>query len=248
MRYFGHACILLEAKQYSILLDPLISYDSQVSGDVLSLKDLPDQIDYLLISHNHQDHVVLKTLLQIRHKVKKVIVPSCNSGMIQDPSLARIFKHLGFNNVIELSELNSITDNTIKITALPFIGEHSDLDIKTKTGYHILLNGGSFVFLIDSRNMDPYIYDNVFSLLGKINYIFLGMECVGAPMSWLYGPLFFHKIDRNFDNQRRLAGSDFEKAKRLIQSSKCNNVFIYAMGLEVWLSHILTLNYDDNSP
>lgn len=248
IRYFGHACILLETSKLSILIDPLIAYDSQTQSENFSFKDLPDKIDYLLISHNHQDHVVFESLLQLRHKVKHVIVPQNNTGMIQDPSLALIFERLGFQSIIESIEFKKISDLNMTITPVPFIGEHSDLDIRTKIGYHIVLNNHSFLFLIDSRNMDSSLYENTFRIIGRTDYIFLGMECVGAPMSWLYGPLFSNKITRNYDNQRRLSGSDFAKAQQIIQSTKCNNIFIYAMGLEQWLSHILTLNYNDNSP
>ncbi len=70
MRYFGHACILVETSEVSILLDPLISYygyESSVSH--FSDCDLPDVIDYVIITHNHQDHILLETLLPLREKL-----------------------------------------------------------------------------------------------------------------------------------------------------------------------------------
>ena len=55
MRYFGHACILIETKEISILVDPLISYYGYTS-DVSRFSDfhLPDTIDYILITHNQK--------------------------------------------------------------------------------------------------------------------------------------------------------------------------------------------------
>jgi hypothetical protein len=35
----------------------------------------------VLITHNHQDHILFETLLQIRHKVSEIIVPRGGSGM-----------------------------------------------------------------------------------------------------------------------------------------------------------------------
>ena len=90
-RYFGHACILIEAKGLTMLSDPVLSYtyESQVSR--YTYADLPDKIDYVLITHDHQDHVLFETLLQIRHKVETVIVPR-GGGSLQDPSLKLILK------------------------------------------------------------------------------------------------------------------------------------------------------------
>lgn len=62
MRYFGHACILLETKDVSILVDPVISYYGyQTDVSIFSDADLPDTIDYVLITHNHQDHILFAT-------------------------------------------------------------------------------------------------------------------------------------------------------------------------------------------
>src|SRR2546428_7193652 len=52
-RYFGHACVLIETGGMSMLFDPVLSYtyDSEISR--YTYLDLPDTIDYVLISHNH---------------------------------------------------------------------------------------------------------------------------------------------------------------------------------------------------
>src|ERR1700719_3917403 len=86
-RYFGHACILLEMCGVSLLFDPVLSYTYQSDISRYTYLDLPNSIDYVLITHNHQDHILFETLLQIRHKVKTIIVPKGGSGHLQDPSL-----------------------------------------------------------------------------------------------------------------------------------------------------------------
>src|SRR5262245_36249053 len=60
-RYFGHACILLETKDVSMLFDPVLSYTYESSLSRYTYKDLPDSIDYVVITHNHQDHVLFET-------------------------------------------------------------------------------------------------------------------------------------------------------------------------------------------
>src|SRR5581483_9400883 len=76
MRYFGHACILVETRDISILVDPLISYYGYHSDvEHFSDADLPETIDYVLITHNHQDHILLETLLPLRHRIRNIVVP-----------------------------------------------------------------------------------------------------------------------------------------------------------------------------
>ena len=94
MRYFGHACILVETKDLTILIDPVISYYGYMTEiDRFSDVDLPDEIDYVLITHNHQDHILFETLLPLRHKIKNIVVPRTTNGALQDPNLKLMFNN-----------------------------------------------------------------------------------------------------------------------------------------------------------
>jgi L-ascorbate metabolism protein UlaG (beta-lactamase superfamily) len=248
MRYFGHACILIETKEVSILVDPLISYygyESSVSH--FSDIDLPDVIDYVLITHNHQDHIMFETLLPLRHKIRNIIVPATNSGALQDPSLKLAFEHIGFRNVREIGELESIKFVNCTVTGLPFTGEHSDLNIKTKSCYHIAIGKSTFLFVADSRIMEARLYQHVQRITGDVDVLFLGMECEGAPLSWLYGPLMMEDIARDNDQSRRLAGSDFEKGMHLVDIFHPKEAYVYAMGQEPWLEFISSIKYTPES-
>ncbi|MGH9826264.1 MAG: MBL fold metallo-hydrolase [Blastocatellia bacterium] len=84
IRYFGHACLLIESKGTSILTDPVIGYRVENGIQRYSYSDLPARIDYVLITHNHQDHCMLESLLQLRHKVGQVVVPRSAGGSLVD--------------------------------------------------------------------------------------------------------------------------------------------------------------------
>ena len=248
MRYMGHACILIETKDISILVDPLISYygyHSDVSH--FSDVDLPNTIDYVLITHNHQDHVLLETLLPLRHKVKKIIIPRTRSGALQDPNLKLMFDHIGFDNVVEIDEMESIDFVDSRITGVPFTGEHCDLDIKTKICYHVKIEEFSLLFVADSRVIEPRLYEHVRKMTGGVDVIFLGMECDGAPLTWLYGPLMLDSVSRENDSSRRLAGSDCEKGMGLINIFNPKEAYVYAMGQEPWVEFISSVKYTDES-
>jgi len=248
MRYFGHACILVETKDISILVDPLISYYGYNSSvDHFSDVDLPDTIDYVLITHNHQDHILFETLLPLRHKIKNLIVPRTNSGKLEDPDLKLMFQNVGFSNVIGMDEMETINFSDAVITGLPFIGEHSDLNILTKMCYLIKIGEFKLLFLADSRIVEPALYQNIHRHIGNVDVMFLGMECDGAPLTWLYGPLLTKKLARDMDGSRRLAGSDCEKGMALVDIFNPKEAYVYAMGQEPWCEFISSIKYTDES-
>ncbi|ELR69813.1 beta-lactamase domain protein [Fulvivirga imtechensis AK7] len=248
MRYFGHACILLESEDISILVDPLISYYGYESSvEHFSDIDIPDEIDYVLITHNHQDHILFETLLPLRHKIKNIIVPRTTSGDLQDPNLKLMFNNIGFNNVIEIDEMEEVKFGNCTITGLPFTGEHSDLNIKAKACYHVAYNDFTFLFMADSRVVEAELYRHVHQFVGDVDVIFLGMECDGAPLSWLYGPLLLEELGRDHDQSRRLSGSDREKGMHLVDIFHPREVYVYAMGQEPWVEFISSIKYTAES-
>jgi L-ascorbate metabolism protein UlaG (beta-lactamase superfamily) len=248
MRYFGHACILIETKEVSILVDPLVSYYGYESSvEHFSDIDLPDKIDYVLITHNHQDHILFETLLPLRHKIGNIIVPRTNSGELQDPSLKLMFNSVGFDNVMEIDNMGEIMFNNCVVTGIPFTGEHSDLNVQAKTCYHIAVDKYTFLFVADSRIVEPRLYHYIHKAIGDVDVIFLGMECDGAPLSWLYGPLLTEELARDKDQSRRLSGCNFEKGMHLIDIFKPKEAYVYAMGAEPWLEFISTIRYTPES-
>lgn len=246
MRYFGHACVLIETKNISILVDPVISYYGYNSSiDHYSNYDLPDKIDYVLITHNHQDHVLLETLIPLRHKIKNLIVPATTSGALQDPNLKLMFKTIGFERTIEIQDMESLHFSDCTVTGIPFIGEHSDLNIQCKMCYHLKFGEFSILFVADSCNVETRLYEHIHERIGDVDIVFLGMECEGAPLSWLYGPLRTQDLSRDRDRSRTLSGSNYARGKALIDVFAPKEVYVYAMGLEPWLEFISSKRYTD---
>jgi L-ascorbate metabolism protein UlaG (beta-lactamase superfamily) len=248
MRYFGHACILIETEELNILVDPLVSYYGYESSvEHFSDIDLPDVIDYVFITHNHQDHILFETLLPLRHKIKNIIVPRTTSGELQDPNLKLMFNAVGFKNVVEIDNMEEINFGNCTVTGIPFTGEHSDLNVQAKTCYHIAVDKFTFLFVADSRIVEPRLYKHIHKAIGDVDVIFLGMECDGAPLSWLYGPLLTEELARDKDQSRRLSGCNYEKGMHLINIFHPKEAYVYAMGAEPWLEFISTIRYTAES-
>src|SRR5712691_3031114 len=103
------------------------------------------------------------------------------------------------------------------------------------------------MFVADSCNVDPVIYEKVHAATGDIDVLFVGMECQGAPLSWLYGPLLTQRVERRIDESRRLNGSDCDQAWRLAEEFRARAVYVYAMGQEPWITHIFSIRYTEDS-
>ncbi|NEQ47683.1 MAG: NAD-dependent epimerase/dehydratase family protein [Leptolyngbya sp. SIOISBB] len=247
IRYFGHACVLIETADVAILVDPLVSYDQPHGMTRYSYADLPDTIDYALITHNHQDHVMLETLLQLRHKIRHLVIPQGQKGSLIDPSLKLALQQIGFDQVQTLDELDTIPLPEGEIISLPVLGEHGDLNIATKTAYWIQLRGRTILCAADSNNLDPQLYQHIHHLFGPLDVLFIGMECDGAPYTWAYGPLLPQPVPRHLAQSRRLDGSNADRAIALVHQLQPQQVYVYAMGQEPWLTFITSISYTDDS-
>jgi L-ascorbate metabolism protein UlaG (beta-lactamase superfamily) len=247
IRYYGHACVLVEWNGVSILTDPWIGTRSLKSEvDRLSYDDLPEKIDYVLITHGHHDHYVPETLLRLRRKIGCLVVPHNFGLFYTDPSLKLMSKRLGFKTVREVDTLESIDFPDGEIIAIPFLGEHADLP-HGKTGYVIRAGNEAVLFAADSNCLEKQIYEHVRRLVGSINTVFLGMECVGAPHSWLYGALVPAKLEYSQDKSRRTKACDARSALDLLETLRSQRVYIYAMGGEPWLQYSMGLGNSEDS-
>jgi L-ascorbate metabolism protein UlaG (beta-lactamase superfamily) len=238
---------LIETKEISIMLDLLISYENSNGIRRYTYADLPETIDYVLLTHNHQDHCVLETLLQLRHKIRNIVVPKSNGNGLSDPSLKLILQNLGFRHVTEIDEMEKIEIEGGMLLGLPFLGEHADLNIRTKIAHLISLKGRLILCAADSNNIEPRLYEHISRLIGTVDVFFLGMECDGGPLSWLYGPLMTKPLSRKHDLSRRLNGSNCHRGMGIIDCLRPKQVYVYAMGQEPWLTYLTSILYTEES-
>jgi L-ascorbate metabolism protein UlaG (beta-lactamase superfamily) len=247
IRYLGHACVLIEWNGISVMTDPWVGVRPAEGGiERIAYQDLPEKIDFALITHAHHDHFVPETLLRLRHKIECLVVPRTHGLFYTDTSLKLMAKKLGFKNVVELDSLESIKVPDGEIIGVPFLGEHADLP-HGKTAYIIRAGNERILFAADSDCLDHRLYEHLRRILGDIETVFLGMECVGAPLSWLYGALLPSKLNYTQDQSRRTKGSDSKAALALLEAVGAKRVFIYAMGNEPWFQYSMGLGLSEDS-
>ncbi len=82
--WFGHSTILFKIENKIIITDPVFNNASPFSligpapfryENNLTIDDLPNKIDVVLITHDHYDHLDYKTIKTIHPNVEKFLVP-----------------------------------------------------------------------------------------------------------------------------------------------------------------------------
>jgi L-ascorbate metabolism protein UlaG (beta-lactamase superfamily) len=83
MVWFGHSSYLLSLHGTTILVDPTFCSGAPFSfvnkafpgTSVYQPEEMPDVIDYLIITHDHYDHLDYKSFLRLKSRVRQIICP-----------------------------------------------------------------------------------------------------------------------------------------------------------------------------
>ena len=81
--WFGHSSYFIQLNGVSFLVDPVFSkfgspfrfFNKVFPGSDFYTADLMPEIDYLVITHDHYDHLDYPTVKSLKNKVKQVILP-----------------------------------------------------------------------------------------------------------------------------------------------------------------------------
>ena len=247
LSYIGHACVLVEWGGVSILTDACIPVQPLEDRTArMSFSDLPERLDFVIITHNHQDHYVLETLLRLRHRIDCLLVPRSYGLLCGDLSLRILSEKLGFHNVKEMDTLESVSFPGGCIIGIPFFGEHADL-AHGKIAYVVRCGEEQILFAADSDCISPEMYERIRKCIGCVQTVFLSVENVGAPLSWVNSPLFPKQPNADIEQQRRYHACDAGRALQMLEALGAQRLYTYAMGLEPWMEHLLGLNMTKDS-
>jgi glyoxylase-like metal-dependent hydrolase (beta-lactamase superfamily II) len=247
--YIQHACVLLEHGGTSVLIDPVISPRPAGRGGI-GFADLPPRIDYALITHAHADHFHIETLLRLRHRIGRLVVPRASGLLVGDVSLRRMALALGFPDVIELDWFETLPLPTGgAVVAAPFLGEHGDL-AHAKNAYVVRLQPGGtqVLFAADSTCLDDACYRRLVEAVGPISTVFLNTEVEGSPLTFTIEAIFPRSRDRRREKTRTCRGSNAAEGLALARALGARRLYNYAMGLEPALSYIVGPPSPPDSP
>ncbi len=119
--WFGHSSYLIRAAGLNILVDPVFSgaaspfafaVKAYPGADAYGVADLPP-IDVLVLTHDHYDHLDYATLLELRGKVGRVVMPLGVGGHLRAWSFApELLTELNWHESTELAP-------GVRLTATP---------------------------------------------------------------------------------------------------------------------------------
>jgi L-ascorbate metabolism protein UlaG (beta-lactamase superfamily) len=165
--FINHSTFLIQLDTLNILTDPIWSERCspvQWAGPKrnrppgVTFKSLPN-IDLVLISHNHYDHLDKNTILALQKEhAPQFIVPL---------GVSPFFKRLGIQNVIEIDWDEEIEFKSLKIKGTPAVHFSSrgafDQDKTLWCGY--LIKGSKHIYFAGDTGYD----ENIFKKIGNEN-------------------------------------------------------------------------------
>ena len=176
--WLGHAAFLIKLGKEFILTDPFLSKTAGPLGigpnryvpAGIEISNLPE-INTILISHNHYDHLDTTTLKKIKNKK--------NITVICPLKLSKTFTSLGYKKIIELDWYDENKNNNFTVTAIPAYHWSRRLGQKYNStlwnGYMITYQSKKIYFSGDTA------YGPMFSEIGeKLGPFDLSIISIGA--------------------------------------------------------------------
>jgi L-ascorbate metabolism protein UlaG (beta-lactamase superfamily) len=157
-----HAGLAIRCGDDVVLVDPgfnTANCPGHVRRDI-GIGDLPAQVRAIALSHSHDDHVHISTLLMFPRDTP-ILLPEVPCETMLCPDLPRLLRELGFSRVHPLPWYGPpFQAGRIEVRSFPFYGEQPlaserwrDLRLRNwGNTYHIRTDDLSALILIDSGN------------------------------------------------------------------------------------------------
>lgn len=183
--WLGHSTFLIQVGGKNILTDPIFGSLSfvfrRIIPAVVQVKDLP-KIDYIVISHNHFDHMDSKSLQDIKKRFAdvKVLVPMGDKAWFDKHHFKHASEHMWWDEVVD----PIVKD--LKFTFLPanHWSQRTLLDKnKSLWGSWMIQLGDYKIYFAGDTSWGPH-----FEAIGK-EFDSIDIACLpiapGEPKSWM---------------------------------------------------------------
>jgi L-ascorbate metabolism protein UlaG (beta-lactamase superfamily) len=169
----GHACMLIQSQETTILTDPVwFDYqweELQVLCPSIDLqKDKVPPVDILNLSHRHQDHFDVRTLAYLVRN-NNILKPDATILAPNDSILLDVLKELEFKNIRVVADFEPMQIRDVTLTATPSRNQEST----SEDGFPehgLLVNDGEVTIWNQVDTMvSPEIIERIRQLYGQID-------------------------------------------------------------------------------
>lgn len=184
--WFGHSAILLEIDQYRILLDPMLGpsaspisfFGRRFKNENKIPIDSIDNIDAILISHDHYDHLDYPSIQKLKTVTKKFFVPLGVGAHLEkwgvDP-----------DSIEELDWWDETTLNSLQLAFTParhFSGRAISDRNKTIWGSWVIKGKSSKIYFSGDSGYGPH-FEEIGNKYGPFDFAM--MECGQYNQKWI---------------------------------------------------------------
>ena len=190
--WLGHSSTIIEINHNRLIIDPVLDNASPVyfgvqryTKRVIERDQLPD-MDYIIITHNHYDHLERKTVISF--KKGHFIVPL---------GLGVTLEYWGIdkNRITELGWGDKFSQDGIEIIAEEanhFSGRYLLDENKTLFNSYIISGGGKNIFWSGDTGYSGHFKD-IYNKY-KIEFDIVALECDAYNTGWKTSHLFPHEV------------------------------------------------------
>lgn len=208
--FINHSTLVVQTNGLTVLTDPIFSERAspvsfagpkRVRKSGVSLEELP-KIDFVIISHNHYDHLDINSLVSLKNKFDPTfIVPLANSALLEE---------YGITKVIELDwwQAHTVNENN-KITLVPVQhwSARSPFDaFKTLWGGYVIEAGKKKIYFAGDTGYNNHFVET-FKRFGAMD---VSLIPIGA-----YEPRWFMKIQHVNPEEAVFAHMDLKSKKSI---------------------------------
>lgn len=161
-----HAGLLYRSKTTGILVDPHLHsmYNPGIANDIYRA-NLEGQVDGILISHFHEDHWFLSTLMTFPRDIP-IIVPKVPRSSIICADMVNLLRRMGFQSVRSVDWYSEgIFIGDMEVHVLPFFGEQP---LRFETGNCDIRNWGNTYVIRTQDFTSWFLIDSGADALGSM--------------------------------------------------------------------------------
>lgn len=149
-----HAALLARSGKTGILIDPHAhsKYEPLSSSNPFTRSSVEGLVDAILITHSHEDHYNIGSLLTFPRDLPIVIPKTANTSLIC-PDMREQLTSLGFTKILSPEWGEIISVGAFSIAILPFFGEQP---LSSQGCRHEFRNWGN-TYLLRSESTDAWI-------------------------------------------------------------------------------------------